>query len=211
MLVALTVLTLFGVVGLVVFEPFGDTGSRPRPGSSIRTPHQGLIPFSPPDGSPSATGRASASAAASARASRSATRTPGPAPTGLSAYEAAVFAQVNQQRSQAGCPALTVDTRLVTAARGHSTDMANRGYFDHTTPEGVTFSQRVTQAGYRWSMAAENIASGQQTPDSVMNAWMNSSGHRANILNCGYRNIGVGLAYDGRRTPFWTQDFGTLL
>jgi uncharacterized protein YkwD len=87
--------------------------------------------------------------------------------------------------------------------------MAARGYFSHTTPDGVTFSTRISNAGYQWSMAAENIAKGQPTPAAVMQAWMNSAGHRTNILNCGYRNLGVGLAYDASRTPVWTQDFGT--
>jgi uncharacterized protein YkwD len=120
-----------------------------------------------------------------------------------------VVALVNTERAKVGCPALTVDTRLVSAASRHSADMAARGYFSHTTPEGVTFSTRISNAGYRWSMAAENIAKGQPTPAAVMQAWMNSAGHRANILNCGYRNLGVGLAYDAGRTPVWTQEFGT--
>jgi uncharacterized protein YkwD len=89
--------------------------------------------------------------------------------------------------------------------------MASRGYFDHTTPDGVTFDKRITAAGYRWSNAAENIAKGQSTPAAVMQSWMNSPGHRANILNCKLKNIGVGLAYDSRNSPLWTQDFATLL
>jgi uncharacterized protein YkwD len=134
---------------------------------------------------------------------------PPPEPTGLSAAEAAVFMIVNQERANAGCAPLTVDSRLTTAARRHSADMAQRGYFDHTTPEGVEFATRITQAGYRWSTAGENIAKGQPTAASVMKAWMNSKGHRANILNCKYRNIGIGLAYSPRREPVWTQDFAT--
>jgi uncharacterized protein YkwD len=102
-----------------------------------------------------------------------------------------------------------VDDRLTVAARGHSTDMANRGYFSHTTPEGVTFDQRITNAGYHWSGAAENIAKGQDTPAAVMDSWMNSAGHRANILNCGYKHIGVGLARDAYQVKVWTQDFAS--
>ncbi len=137
---------------------------------------------------------------------------PVPAPEGLSSAEAAVFMIVNQERAKvAGCKPLTVDSRLTLAARRHSADMAARGYFDHTTPEGVAFATRITRAGYRWSTAGENIAKGQQTAASVMRAWMNSPGHRANILNCKYRNIGVGLAYSPRREPVWTQDFATPL
>ena len=89
--------------------------------------------------------------------------------------------------------------------------MVARQYFDHTTPDGVSFSTRISDTGYRWSAAAENIAEGQATPAVVMQAWMTSAGHRANILNCGYRDIGVGLAYDASHTPLWTQDFASPL
>jgi uncharacterized protein YkwD len=129
--------------------------------------------------------------------------------TGEAADEAAVLNLVNQERAKAGCNALTADSRLAKAAKAHSADMAARNYFDHSTPEGVTSDVRVTNAGYRWSAVGENIAFGQKDSASVMAAWMNSAGHRANILNCNYRNLGVGLAYNPSRTPYWTQDFGT--
>jgi uncharacterized protein YkwD len=129
--------------------------------------------------------------------------------TGEAAHEAAVLNLVNQERAKAGCNALTADSRLAKAAKAHSADMAARNYFDHSTPEGVTADTRVTSAGYRWSAVGENIAMGQKDPASVMAAWMNSAGHRANILNCDYRNLGVGLAYNASNTPYWTQDFGT--
>ena len=70
----------------------------------------------------------------------------------------------------------------------HAQDMATRGYFDHTTPEGVTFDARITAAGYAWSRAAENIAAGQRDPAAVMAAWMDSAGHRRNIL-AGFRTV----------------------
>jgi uncharacterized protein YkwD len=151
--------------------------------------------------------------------SPSATPSPVPTNTGatgptidpVAAAEAEVLTLVNRERARAGCRALAVDTRLATAAGRHSADMARRGYFSHTTPEGVTFSTRITNAGYRWSFVGENIALGQRTPAAVMRAWMTSPGHRANILNCRFRHIGVGLAYDARRVPYWTQDFGTPL
>ncbi|MEN3308520.1 MAG: hypothetical protein V7603_4722 [Micromonosporaceae bacterium] len=164
-----------------------------------------------PAASATAPGAASRSPAAP-RTSRPGTApkaSPSPPGTGVTADEAAVLTLVNQQRAKAGCAALTRDSRLASAARAHSADMAARGYFDHTTPSGVTAAQRVSNAGYRWSSMGENIAAGQRTPADVMQAWMNSSGHRANILNCGFRNIGVGLAYDSRHTPYWTQDFAS--
>jgi uncharacterized protein YkwD len=121
-----------------------------------------------------------------------------------------VLALVNTARATAGCRALTFDARLTKAARGHSADMAQRDYFAHDTPEGASSGDRVTDAGYRWSMVGENIAAGQPNAAEVMDDWMHSSGHRANILNCGYRNLGVGLIRDGNGKIYWTQDFGTL-
>jgi uncharacterized protein YkwD len=115
-----------------------------------------------------------------------------------------VVALVNQNRAQAGCAPLRVDSKLTKAAADHSSDMARRDYFSHTTPEGVTFDQRIKAAGYA-QPGAENIAAGQRSAEEVMNAWMNSPGHRANILNCQLSAIGVGLDTNGW---YWTQDFG---
>lgn len=127
---------------------------------------------------------------------------------GNTAYEAQVLQIVNTERAKAGCRPLAYNAKLRAAAYKHSADMAARDYFSHDTPEGVSFATRITNEGYRWSAAAENIAKGQRTPDDVMRAWMNSPGHRANILNCNLKDLGVGLAYEGR-TAVWTQDFGT--
>ncbi|MFG2042398.1 CAP domain-containing protein [Dactylosporangium sp. NPDC048998] len=129
---------------------------------------------------------------------------------GNAAYEAQVLTIVNSERAKAGCQPLAYNAKLRAAAYKHSADMAARNYFSHDTPEGVSFATRITNEGYRWSNAAENIAKGQRTPEDVMNAWMNSSGHRANILNCKLKDLGVGLAYQGK-TPIWTQDFGTQM
>ena len=115
-----------------------------------------------------------------------------------------VFSLVNQARAQNGCDPLQEDTRLDTAAQDHSEDMAQRGYFDHTTPSGVTFDQREKAAGYP-TPGGENIAEGQTSAQQVMTDWMNSAGHRANILNCQFTAIGIGLDTDGW---YWTQDFG---
>ena len=134
---------------------------------------------------------------------------PPPDPPGNPSYEDTVLTLVNQERAKAGCRAVTRDSRLAKAARAHSADMAARNYFDHTTPEGVTFDKRIIQAGYRYSRAAENIALGQSSPASVMKGWMNSKGHRDNILNCALTNLGVGLAHSTGGRPYWTQDFGT--
>ncbi|MEV8442721.1 CAP domain-containing protein [Actinosynnema sp. NPDC051121] len=115
-----------------------------------------------------------------------------------------VVALVNEARDLAGCKPLTVDERVVKAAQEHSTDMAQRDYFSHTTPEGVDFAQRMRAAGYP-NPGGENIAMGQRSAEQVMKAWMNSDGHRRNILNCGFTTIGVGL---DTRGWYWTQNFG---
>lgn len=114
---------------------------------------------------------------------------------------------VNVQRVKAGCDPLTVDDRLAKAAEEHSTDMAERNYFDHTTPEGLTFRDRILHAGYANPQTAENLARGQRDAEQVMDSWMDSPGHRANILNCDLTRVGVGLDENGM---YWTQDFGTV-
>jgi uncharacterized protein YkwD len=129
--------------------------------------------------------------------------------SGSASVEAAVLALVNAERAKVGCGALTIDARLTAAAHGHSADMAARNYFAHDTPEGVGMAQRVTQAGYKWSAVAENIAMGYPDASSVMTGWMNSTGHRTNILNCVYRDIGIGVVANAKGSKYWTQDFGT--
>ncbi|MFC7866572.1 sigma-70 family RNA polymerase sigma factor [Streptomyces murinus] len=135
-------------------------------------------------------------------------RTTAPAPAGDTVSQ--VIALVNKERASAGCSALTADPQLQQAAQAHSDDMAARNFFDHVNPDGVDPGQRITAAGYRWSTYGENIARGQQTPASVMDSWMHSSGHRANILNCAFKNIGVGV-HKGAGGPWWTQDFGAKM
>ncbi|MDQ3576223.1 MAG: CAP domain-containing protein [Actinomycetota bacterium] len=115
-----------------------------------------------------------------------------------------VLTITNNERGKAGCPALTLDDRLTKAATDHSVDMARNNYFSHTSQDGRTFVERAKAAGYP-NPGAENIAKGQSTPEAVMDAWMKSAGHRENILNCGLKTMGLGLATDGY---YWTQLFG---
>ncbi|GGR27490.1 CAP domain-containing protein [Streptomyces roseolus] len=117
-----------------------------------------------------------------------------------------VLSLVNAERAKAGCGPLTANATLARAAQAHSDDMAARDFFDHTNPDGADPGDRVTAAGYPWSTYGENIAMGQRTPEQVMEAWMNSPGHRANILNCDFKELGVGV-HDGGG-PYWTQVFG---
>ncbi|KQZ19920.1 sigma-70 family RNA polymerase sigma factor [Streptomyces clavifer] len=117
---------------------------------------------------------------------------------------------VNAERAKEGCGAVSTNDRLATAASRHSADMVERDYFSHTSPDGTDPGARITSAGYRWSTYGENIAKGQPTAAAVMEAWMNSPGHKANILNCAFKEIGVGRQ-ESSGGPVWTQNFGTAL
>lgn len=121
-----------------------------------------------------------------------------------------VVALVNTERAEAGCGPVSGDSLLARAASGHSADMVRRDYFSHTSPEGTDPGARITAAGYRWSTYGENIAKGQRTAAAVMDSWMNSDGHRANILNCAFKEIGVGRE-DSSGGPVWTQNFAAAL
>ncbi|MGW9447554.1 sigma-70 family RNA polymerase sigma factor [Streptomyces sp. NPDC055632] len=127
--------------------------------------------------------------------------------SGHSSVEEQVIALVNAERAKEGCGAVTGNSLLARAAQGHSDDMAARDFFDHTNPDGAGPGERVTATGYGWSTYGENIAMGQRTAEQVMESWMNSPGHRANILNCSFKELGVGL-HTGDGGPYWTQVFG---
>ncbi|MFJ4868405.1 sigma-70 family RNA polymerase sigma factor [Streptomyces sp. NPDC088757] len=127
--------------------------------------------------------------------------------SGHTSVEEQVIALVNAERAKEGCGAVTGNSLLARAAQGHSDDMAARDFFDHTNPDGAGPGERVTATGYGWSTYGENIARGQQTAEQVMESWMNSPGHRANILNCSFKELGVGL-HTGDGGPYWTQVFG---
>ncbi len=124
---------------------------------------------------------------------------------------AQVVALTNAERERVGLSPLGLDPMLAAAADAHSRDMAARGYFAHTSPDGRTVSDRVVALGYRYSRVAENIAAGQTTAEEVVTGWMNSPGHRANILIPQLRQIGVGYATGGEFGTYWTQVFGTPL
>ncbi|WP_425576394.1 CAP domain-containing protein [Streptomyces glaucosporus] len=114
---------------------------------------------------------------------------------------------VNAERAKAGCRPLTLDAKLTGAAQKYAETMGGRGVLSHTGPGGSTMASRINEAGYSWSALAENIARGQKTPEQVMNSWMNSPGHRANILNCAYQDIGIGMS-EKPKGPWWVQNFG---
>lgn len=125
-------------------------------------------------------------------------------PSSVTAYENEVIRLVNDIRSQKGLGTLTADWELSRVARYKSQDMVDNRYFSHTSPTYGTPFQMIKAFGLSYRSAGENIAYGYATPQAVVNAWMNSSGHRANILNASYTKIGVGYVASGH---YWTQMF----
>ena len=103
-------------------------------------------------------------------------------------------------------PALRWNDQLQTAALGHSQDMADNSYFSHTSRDGRTFDQRIRSAGYVYRRASENIAWGQSTVAAVMDAWLNSPGHRANIMSTGSQDIGVAAVRSSSAGIYWTMN-----
>lgn len=145
------------------------------------------------------------------------TRTPTPTQTAITTPTQATgsFAQqiillINNERAKiTNCPALRLNNQLSTAAQSHSQDMANNNFFDHIGSNGSTIGQRITAAGYSFSLAGENIAGGQSSVQEVFDGWMDSPGHRANMLNCSFIDTGLGYVEKPGTmwVRYWTQDF----
>lgn len=127
--------------------------------------------------------------------------------TTITAQENEVIRLTNVQRANQGLPALKTNWQLSRVARYKSQDMINKNYFSHTSPTYGSPFNMMESFGIRFSAAGENIAYGQRTPQEVVTAWMNSPGHRANILSPSYQQIGVGLAKDKAGRCYWTQMF----
>ncbi|MCH0570850.1 CAP domain-containing protein [Streptomyces sp. MUM 136J] len=187
----------------------------PSPSASTSSAAPTKTPEEKPEPTPSQT--------ATPSAKPEPTRTPGPTPTPTptraaqrttvpvtvspeAAVEAEVLRLVNEERAKVGCSPLAANSSLTALAEAFSEDMAARGFFDHTDPDGATPWDRAAKAGIT-DLGGENIARGQADAAAVMEAWMNSPGHRANILNCDFKTLGVGVHY-GSGGPWWTQDFG---
>ena len=117
-----------------------------------------------------------------------------------------MLALVNQAR--ASCPAVTLNDSLSIAAQLHSEDQAKHNAMSHTGSDGSTFAERAERAGYHHAIA-ENVAYGYSTPEAVVAAWLNSPDHRANILDCEARAIGLGVAESADGTRYWTLIFGS--
>jgi len=135
-----------------------------------------------------------------------------PAAPTVQAIQDDVVRLTNVERQKAGCAPLSRRDDLDVAAQRHSQDMAARNFLGHTGSTGSSFTTRIEQAGYtRWRIAAENVAGGYLTPKDVVAGLMSSPGHRANIINCELKDIGVGYATNpaSKFRVYWTQDFGS--
>ncbi|MFE4450179.1 sigma-70 family RNA polymerase sigma factor [Streptomyces sp. NPDC056796] len=217
-------------VHLYADDPDEEPATAVAPLTGPSASESAAAPPSPSPSTPSASPSSvppspSATKSPSASPSRSATATPAkpPKPRAPSSGPAAtpkattapsvaeeVIALVNTERAKEGCGSVSGNALLAKAASDHSADMVARDYFSHTSPDGTDPGARITAAGYRWSTYGENIAKGQQTAESVMDSWMNSEGHRANILNCAFKEIGIGRE-DSSGGPVWTQNFAAAL
>lgn len=177
----------------------GATASRSAGPSASRTPSA-----SP---SPTRTTRPKPRSSTSAKPERHTTTTR--PPSGLVAQESEVIRLVNAERRHAGCGSLTLNSRLRTAIRLHVAELGRHGnlYISHVSDDGRTFVDRAKAQGYN-DPGGENVARGQRNAADVMDSWMNSAGHRANILNCGFKAIGVGVARGVDGTLVWGQLFG---
>ena len=125
-----------------------------------------------------------------------------------------VLKHVNQQRAMNGAAPLTMNARLSDAAQKHSEDMARRDFLDHRSPDGRALQDRVASVGYPWRAIAENLAAGMSSPESTVQSWMTSPGHRDNMLSRDYLEAGIGYAVpeEGGKRPryshYWVVVFG---
>jgi len=192
-------------------------GAVPAPAASPARARSHASPTATPSGSPRPSRPVAVHSASATPSKTTVRRVPAPPPATVAAADPRVAAQasqvlelVNAARSDAGCQPLTAEAKVTGLAQHYSEEMAARNFFDHTDPDGKTPWDRAAAAGIS-NLGGENIAVGQSDAQDVMTSWMNSPGHRANILNCDYRTIGIGVHWaTGTESggPWWTQDFG---
>ncbi|MFF7382784.1 CAP domain-containing protein [Streptomyces griseoluteus] len=222
-----------GAPGNAASEQGGASGSADTPsapGSPSTGGRQSTTPASPAPSAPASAPTSQAPAPAKPAPSKPAadpepdpepteSRTKAPAPepkvpetsapvtvSAQAAAEAEVLRLVNVERAKVGCTPVAANSALTGLAEAFSGDMAARDFFDHTDPDGATPWDRAAKAGIT-GLGGENIARGQSDAAAVMDAWMKSPGHRANILNCDFKTLGVGV-HMAPGGPWWTQDFG---
>lgn len=181
----------FGDIGTVTKPSFGTpaTPATPVPATPAKPVPAKPVPATPVKPVPAKPVPAKPVPATPAKPSTGNTNTGSPS---LGAFQSQVIDLVNQERAKAGLPAVKNDTLLTKVATEKARDMDVNNYFSHTSPTYGSPFDMMRQFGVTYSYAGENIASGQRTPQEVMTAWMNSSGHRANILNSNFTKIGVG-------------------
>ena len=117
------------------------------------------------------------------------------------------LALVNAARAQAGCAALQTEPHLKAAALAHAKDMAEQDYFGHEGKDGSHFTARVRRAGLNMGAGAENIAAGYKDPEKVVSIWLQSPGHRKNMLNCRYKRTGLAMFYQADDKPIQGNSF----
>lgn len=131
----------------------------------------------------------------------------------IAQWEQEVFDLVNEIRVENGLKEFVYNETLAQTARAHSEDMMERGFFSHQNPDGESSSDRITAAGINWTQTAENIAAGYKSPEAVVEGWMNSPGHKANILgSCEEMGVGLAISQDSSDIYkyYWTQNFATI-
>lgn len=210
----------------VAAKPAATTPAVTKPATPVATKPATTAPAAKPATTPAVTQpatpvatkpAATAPAATTPVATKPATQTTAPSTAATTpsntvsssnlSYEQKVAELVNIERQKAGLSALTFDQSVSNVARTKSKDMAANNYFAHQSPTYGSAGDMLTRFGIKWSAWGENIASGQKTPEAVVTAWMNSPGHRANILSTNFSKIGVGYAVNSNGTPYWTQIF----
>jgi uncharacterized protein YkwD len=186
----------------------------PAPTDRPQTPTPTDPPRSTDTPAPTATPRPTDTAAPTATPRP--TDTPAPTATSAPTQDEIirnVVKHTNEYREDAGCEPLVLDDQLTEAAQRHSKDMATNDFFSHTSPSGVDPWERIKDTGYSYSTAAENIYAGATTAKQAVDGWFNSQGHRENMLNCNFEEIGVGYYYidpdpgDLQYKTYWTQVF----
>jgi uncharacterized protein YkwD len=140
------------------------------------------------------------------------TLTQAPAPAASIEPEAEIVALINHERISRGLAALAVEPRLMKAAQAHSQDMAQHNFFDHLGSNGSTPGDRITRAEYPWGFFAENLGCGYAAAEAVVQAWLDSPGHRANMLAPEAEHVGIGLASapEADCAPYWTGLFAAI-
>lgn len=216
---------VLAVVGLTACAGTGDVTASPAPVAAVpstsTTPAAAptfeiVVPTTPattstaPTTAPTTTRSAPRTTPPPASTTRPAPTTPEPEPPPAADTSVAgqVLALVNAERTRAGCGPVALDDRLTRAAAGHSQDMAADNFFSHDSQDGRGFADRIRATGYP-APRSENIAAGQRSAAAVMESWMNSAGHKANILDCTATEMGLASADGGDFGIYWTQNFGT--